>query len=262
MLGIYMIHNVVSNKVYIGQTVNINHRFVQHSGELRRGVHENTALQCDYDNYGKQSLRYVVLEMIDKNKDGILDEREIYWINFYKNLSDYDVYNLTNGGLSGYKRSEETKKKISLSKTGSYLSDETKEKIRQANIGDKNPKYWLGKHRSEKQKQKQSEAMKGKMSGENHPMYGKEGYWKDKKHPKEFGKQISQTLMGHKVSDESKKKMSDAKKGKEPCNKFPLTPELLEDMQSGINRQAFVEKYRMSVNTFYRIKKELKTKSQ
>ena len=42
---------------------------------------------------------------------------------------------------------------------GHYVSDETKEKIRKANIGNKN---WLGKHRSQETKDKISKALTGR----------------------------------------------------------------------------------------------------
>ena len=104
-----------------------------------------------------------------------------------------------------------------------------------------------------------SEAAK-KMSGENHPMWGKEGYWKGKSRTNENKKKISESLQGHPVSDEARRKMSEAKKGKTPLNKFPTTPELLQDITNGISYKDFEAKYGKSKNTLKRVKQELKGK--
>lgn len=213
--GIYAIVCISSNRIYIGQAKDTTRRITRHKMWLRHNTHFSKELQDDWNKYGEN---YFFFKKIEENKE--FDEemrldKEKFWIDFYINDKNYDVYNVR---YEGHHFSEEGRKRVSESSK--------------------------------------------KMSKENHPMWGKKGCWKDKKRPEGFGKQISESLMGHKVSDESKKKMSDAKKGKEPCNKFPLTPELLDDIQKGLTHKEFVEKYNMSQNTYYRIKKELKTKSQ
>ncbi|MDA2921712.1 NUMOD3 domain-containing DNA-binding protein [Patescibacteria group bacterium AH-259-L07] len=90
-------------------------------------------------------------------------------------------------------------------------SDETKEKLRKAN---------LGKKHTEATKRKMSEARRG----ERHPMFGKKfseehirnlsNALKGRKLSKEHIKNVSIALKGHKVSDETKRKISIANKGK------------------------------------------------
>lgn len=55
---------------------------------------------------------------------------------------------------------------------------------------------------------------------------------------------------------ETRKRISKAKRGKEPHNKFPATPELLKDIENGISYKEFEAKYGKSRNTLKRIKKE------
>lgn len=98
---------------------------------------------------------------------------------------------------------------------GHIVSDETREKIRQTKLGSKNPMY--GKKQSEETIRKRSEKLKGHA-----------GYWSGKKRPEESiektrlanlgshrtieqRKRMSNAQKGHAVSDEAKKKMSDAK---------------------------------------------------
>jgi len=111
---------------------------------------------------------------------------------------------------------------------------------------------------SEEGKASFKKKMSERMSGENHPMWGKEGFWKDKKRPAEFSYKISNALKGHTVTEESRKKMSEAKLGKEPPNKFQSTPEILEEIKFGMSAKEFADKYGYSKNTWKRIRKELK----
>jgi len=110
---------------------------------------------------------------------------------------------------------------------------------------------------SEEGKKNCAKKMSERMSGEKHPMWGKEGYWNGKQRPEEFKQKVSNSLKGHTVSDEARKKMAEAKKGKDPHNKFPITPELLEDIKNGISYKDFEAKYGKSKNTLKRIKQEL-----
>ena len=41
MTGIYSIINIVNNKRYIGQSINIEERVKRHFRELRKGIHHN-----------------------------------------------------------------------------------------------------------------------------------------------------------------------------------------------------------------------------
>lgn len=53
VVGIYEIACVVTNKVYIGQSINIPRRRSEHFSELRRGLHANQHLQHSFDFYGE-----------------------------------------------------------------------------------------------------------------------------------------------------------------------------------------------------------------
>ena len=69
--------------------------------------------------------------------------------------STNDGYNTSSYGGSSYKRTDETKRKISESRIGITFSEEHKKKISESLSGEKSPNF--GKHLSEETKRKMSE---------------------------------------------------------------------------------------------------------
>lgn len=240
--GIYIIINIKSNKIYAGQSKDAKQRIRKHKEMLKRNVHYSKYLQEDWNKYGESMFSFEVVEKIESyNKQEML-LKESEWINWYKNNTNNDIYNISPGMN---KMSEETKKILS----------------HKSSIN--NPRYWLGKKRSKETILKVSNSLKGKYIGEKHPMFGKEGACKGKKITKEHKKKISDSLKGHSTSNESRKKMSYAKIGKPNKSHpsyFEATPEVLEDIKNGISQKDFVKKYGRSINTLKRIKNELKGK--
>jgi len=115
-------------------------------------------------------------------------KHEIYMISVFgrKDLGTGILHNRTNGGegVSGYIHTEETKRKLSKSKSGEkhymygkILSVETKRKISKSNSGKNHPLYGKFEHTNPNYGKTHSAETKNKMSialsGENHPLYGK-----------------------------------------------------------------------------------------
>ena len=89
--GIYKVTNKINGKVYIGQSVDIGKRWRQHmTAEDDNYFHK--AIQ----KYGVENFEW---EIIEKCKKKDLDEREIYWIEYYDSFNK--GYNCTKGGDSG-----------------------------------------------------------------------------------------------------------------------------------------------------------------
>lgn len=95
MIGIYKIENKINKKVYIGQSVDIHKRWNAHRSELTRGVHYNDYLQRSWNKYGSDNFEFSVIE---ECKEDELDNREIYWIDFYKSCEENFGYNSQIGG--------------------------------------------------------------------------------------------------------------------------------------------------------------------
>ena len=86
--GIYKVTNKINGKVYIGQSVDIGRRWRQHM-TAEDDIYFHKAIQ----KYGVENFEWEVIEQC-KKKD--LDEREIYWIEYYDSFNK--GYNCTKGG--------------------------------------------------------------------------------------------------------------------------------------------------------------------
>lgn len=117
---------------YVGKSVNAERRYNQHLYDKRHNNYSSRWIR----KLQKQKLK-PILNIIEICDESIWQEREKYWIAYYKPISK--LTNLTNGGdgLSSYNHSDETKLKISQSHKGKKLSEITKNKIRNINLGKK-----------------------------------------------------------------------------------------------------------------------------
>jgi group I intron endonuclease len=98
LIGIYKITNIVNNKCYIGQSSDLAQRLRRHIKTLINGTNQNTHLQNAYKKYGLGSF---VIEIIEECRKEELDEREIFWIDYYKSYDPEYGYNKTKGGTGG-----------------------------------------------------------------------------------------------------------------------------------------------------------------
>jgi hypothetical protein len=105
MIGIYKIENKVNGKVYVGQSIHIEQRWSEHKAELRGNYHHNAHLQSSWNKYGEDNFEFSIIEVFKKiNK---LNEREIYWINYYDSYKNEFGYNLTTGGCGTRKYNDD-----------------------------------------------------------------------------------------------------------------------------------------------------------
>ena len=172
--GIYCIENLVTNKKYIGQSINIDDRWYKHKHELNHNTHDNDYLQNAWNKYGEKEFVFYILEYCDIDK---LDEKENYYIEYYKTLDRDYGYNLKTGGQNGGSIvSDYVRNKLSNSLKETYANNEELKSLRKnkaliqwANpqikekiLGENNGMY--GKHHTEETRRKISEKHKGKVS--------------------------------------------------------------------------------------------------
>lgn len=116
-----------TNKIYIGQSKNINCRFSQYKHNKCKGQPKlYYALEkYGWDNFSKEILEYVDIDMSD--------DRERFWIKNFNCISD--GLNCENGGRINKKHCQETKNKLRIANLGKKHSAETRNKIGTSNLG-------------------------------------------------------------------------------------------------------------------------------
>jgi len=143
---IYKCTCLKNDKSYIGKTIkDLSLRVRQHLADSKRLNH--LILYRAFKKYGFSSFKW---EPIHKCSVDKLDKMEKFYIKELDTMKP-NGYNMTPGGdgmPNGYKHSEETKRKIGLSK-----------------IGNKN---WVDKKHTNETKKKMSDAQKGKSFTEEH----------------------------------------------------------------------------------------------
>lgn len=135
--GIYVIRNLVNQKVYVGKSVNIYTRVKQHITLLNtKSKDENPHLIKAWHKYGKDNFDYYVIEYIDltkfdTEKDFIdyLGDQETHWIEELHALDREKGYNLRLDSSSGMIASKETKKKLSEANKKRFKDPKERERV-------------------------------------------------------------------------------------------------------------------------------------
>ena len=89
--GIYLIKNILDDKVYIGSSINLKSREYKHFWMLRKGIHDNNYLQSSYNKFGEENFKFEILENCEQ---GLLVEKENHYIEKYKSIQSEFGYNL------------------------------------------------------------------------------------------------------------------------------------------------------------------------
>jgi group I intron endonuclease len=154
IVGIYGLRNKITNKWYVGQSVDIIKRLEIDYKKMKcigQPKIYNALLKYGYNEFDK-----IILEECE-SKQEILNEKEIYWMKYYDSIKN--GYNLRGGGGGHGWHSEETKQKIrmaranqiigknhvseeakikmSMERKGKSLSDETCIKLSISHLGNK-----------------------------------------------------------------------------------------------------------------------------
>lgn len=105
--GIYKITSKHNGKVYIGQSNDIYRRWKSHWKQVAKG--DKDYIHNAMRKYGKENFEY---EIIERCNQDVINEREIYWIEYFDSYKN--GYNLTTGGegVKGKKYSLEEKENM------------------------------------------------------------------------------------------------------------------------------------------------------
>ena len=90
--GIYLITNIINDLKYVGQSIDIYNRWQQHKNASTNQKEQSKLYQAIRE-YGIENFNFQILEECSKEQ---LNEREIYWIQYYDSFNN--GYNMTHGG--------------------------------------------------------------------------------------------------------------------------------------------------------------------
>lgn len=154
--GIYMIKNIVNDKIYIGSSVDIPHRISSHKSYLKRGKHANKILQRSWNKYGGDNFKF---EQIAKCPSEYLIKLEQWFMDSLKPAYNIRIVAHSNKGLP---ITQEQRIKISLALKGRKGYIKTREQIEKQRL------KLLGRKATDEQRKKISLALKGKPKSKEH----------------------------------------------------------------------------------------------
>jgi len=141
--------------------------------------------------YGKTNFTVAIIEECNSREE--LNRKERFWIKRYNAVESKEFYNLAVGG-EGFSK-------------GMRFSDEHKQKLAEGKVGENNPNY---------QKKPNENQARGLEIGWHLPA--------SEKHKK----RLSEIRTGCEVSEETRKKLSEAGKGKRTINNGKITKRVNE----------------------------------
>ena len=155
MVGIYLITNKVNGHQYVGQSVRIERRWIEHKCPSNQS--KGTVLSRAFKKYGNDSFEFSVLEECSEDK---LDEREMYYIKTLK-----PIYNMNEGGTGnkGHHPSERTK--LVLSKISKKQWENSSAEHKKFIISHNLTGHRAGYHLTEAQKEHLRECAKQQFAG-------------------------------------------------------------------------------------------------
>jgi group I intron endonuclease len=91
-VGIYIIRNKLNGKVYVGSSINVEQRWRQHKGLLRKNEHHSPTLQNAWNKYGEEVFEFVIAEeVLNVEELAETEQRFIDRHEAYKSTKGYNI---------------------------------------------------------------------------------------------------------------------------------------------------------------------------
>ena len=223
---IYMYLDSQNIPFYIGKGSGDRYKIIGHIST----INQSAFLKNKINKIGRENVRIYFLHINLTEEKAFQWEK--YWINYIgrRDKKEGTLCNLTDGGdgVSGFKHSDETKRKIGIHFKGKSLPKETKLKVSNTLKGRVFTEEW---------KQKISKNKKGIQI------------------PEERKERISKTLLGHIRTEESKRKESQTLtmywQDRWNKRKFTRDSELIIIYQTGISIKEIANIFKINASTVY-----------
>lgn len=186
---IYETTNLINGKKYIGQhkASKFDKNYYGSGKILKQALLKE----------GKENFKVILIEECNNQEE--LNEREIYWINYYNTVKDKNYYNIGAGG-SSWNNSFNSRPKEERSR---IISEANKKRFQ-----DPKERYKCGNGmRGRKLTPQQCKNISISHLGEKHWLYGKHS-------SKESIEKNRQSHLGKKLSEDTKNKIGKSNKGK------------------------------------------------
>ena len=124
MRCVYLIRNLVNDKVYVGQTKNLASRKASHLYAMRRG-------DCRplYSAIRKHGVENFTFEVLEECTDDVVNGREQHWVVYFDSFNLEKGYNLTSGGNQNFEHTPETIRKIREARARQNITEEHRQHI-------------------------------------------------------------------------------------------------------------------------------------
>lgn len=128
---IYILQNIINQKIYVGQTRNPKNRWRQHNYDCF--VKQSAGrLYNSMRKHGADKFHFMIIE---EHTINTIDDAEKFWIEFFGSHDDNYGYNIERGGSANKIVSPETRKKLGNAMRGKHHSNESKFRNRIAHLG-------------------------------------------------------------------------------------------------------------------------------
>ena len=116
-IGIYSITHIESGKRYIGKSVNVEARLIQHNSNLTsvnyRPKAVNRHLYGAVQKHGWSAFCVEILERLDSVDELLIAERELFWMDHFNTIDRDKGFNLRCDSSTSMLVHSETRKRLS-----------------------------------------------------------------------------------------------------------------------------------------------------
>lgn len=204
--GVYRILNLLNGKMYIGSSIRLTERLMEHRRELHAGTHFNKHLQASWKKYGEQSFSLEVI--LNCNYDAtVFFEQQILDDIVATGTHVYNIAKTVDAPMKGIKHSAEIRAQIAAAGTGRRGpwsgKKQPREMVEKRMAPLRGENHWsfgiitkdhpnFGTKRSLETRQMLSDTKLGKRN----PRYGKRGTFTGLTHSENARKRISAARRG------------------------------------------------------------------